>query len=100
MKVSIRQDFIKRKRLDYIYPLWVYYKAIYVNKTSTDDERLVAQSYLTYLSNEISPIVSCINYSVVSGGSRSVMRKFGRNRHVVRDMARRGILPGYYKAVW
>jgi small subunit ribosomal protein S14 len=102
MKINIRHDKKLRKTLDATRVEWVNTRATYRSrmKSVTKNQRYKAHRLRQkmFKSNGSSTIV--VNYCVRTGEPRSIMSKFGRNRHIVRDIARRGKLPGVVKSSW
>lgn len=65
----------------------------------TLDERMEARAALSLLPADSSP-TRVKNRCQITGRSHAYIRKFGVCRHVLRDMAHAGFLPGVTKASW
>ena len=69
-------------------------------KTSTDyNERLEIAKKLARLPKNSSP-VRHRNRCWATGRSRAYYRDFGLSRHVLREMAHEGLIPGLTKSSW
>ena len=67
--------------------------------TTTPDERAVLIKKLQELPRD-SATVRLHNRCLVTGRPRGFFRQFGLSRHVLREMAHEGLLPGVTKASW
>ena len=74
-------------------------KEIIRRTSGTPDERAAAVSALQRLPRDSSP-VRVRNRDAVDGRPRGHLRTFGLSRVRVRELARRGELPGVFKASW
>ena len=70
-----------------------------VKETQTLDDIFVVQKKLQRLPANSSPI-RLRNRCWKTGRSRGFYRDFGLSRHVIREMAHDGMLPGVIKASW
>jgi ribosomal protein S14 len=93
---------IKRRKLfgNGMGNIWTIHKALYRSKLVDSDKRIYAHKVLRdIMSNACTPNI-IVKYCVLTGSSRSVIGTFRRNRHIVREMAIYGKLPGVRKASW
>ncbi|MES2345216.1 MAG: 30S ribosomal protein S14 [Chlamydiota bacterium] len=74
-------------------------KAIILDMTKNDDDRLAAQNTLNKMSKNSSP-VRLRNRCQITGRSRGFLRKFKLSRLCFREMANSGLIPGIVKASW
>ncbi|AWG98095.1 30S ribosomal protein S14 [Rhodococcus ruber Chol-4] len=74
-------------------------KEIVRRPSSTDAQRLAAQTALQRLPRDASP-VRLRNRDAADGRPRGHLRKFGLSRVRVRELAHRGELPGVHKSSW
>ncbi|MGW4015240.1 30S ribosomal protein S14 [Rhodococcus ruber] len=74
-------------------------KEIVRRPSSTDEQRLAAQTALQRLPRDASP-VRLRNRDAADGRPRGHLRKFGLSRVRVRELAHRGELPGVHKSSW
>ena len=98
--MKIGSDKVIRKSVDKTHASWVIHKATYRSKLATESERQIAHEARIKLSKQSGSPNIVVNTCVLTGETRSILSKFGRNRHLVRDIARRGKLPGIIKASW
>ena len=69
------------------------------SKALSFEEKLVYQQKLQKLPRNSSP-TRLVRRCPVTGRSKSVYRFFNLSRHVIREMAYSGLLPGVVKASW
>ena len=74
-------------------------KAILKNPETTDEEFYKAQSKLTKMPKNSSPI-RARNRCSVTGRPRAFLRKFGLSRITFRELATQGKIPGVTKSSW
>jgi small subunit ribosomal protein S14 len=74
-------------------------KAIVLDMTKSDEDRLTAQNTLNKMSKNSSP-VRLRNRCQLTGRSRGFLRKFKLSRLCFREMANSGLIPGIVKASW
>ncbi|MFU8797161.1 MAG: 30S ribosomal protein S14 [Gammaproteobacteria bacterium] len=74
-------------------------KATIKSITSSDEERILAQQQLQKLPRDANPVRQR-NRCRITGRARSVTRKFGLGRSMLRLLAMRGEIPGITKASW
>jgi small subunit ribosomal protein S14 len=74
-------------------------KAIWLDTTRSPEEREHAARLLRKLPRDSSP-TRLRNRCSLTGRPRGYYRKFGISRIALRDLARRGELPGVIKASW
>ena len=74
-------------------------KEIVRRPSSTDAQRLAAQTALQRLPRDASP-VRLRTRDAADGRPRGHLRKFGLSRVRVRELAHRGELPGVHKSSW
>lgn len=74
-------------------------KAIVLDLTKSDEDRLAAQVALNKMSKNSSP-VRLRNRCQMTGRSRGFLRKFKLSRLSFREMALHGYIPGVVKASW
>lgn len=70
-----------------------------IKQAQTLEERAVLIKKLQKLPRDSSP-VRLHNRCLVTGRPRGFFRQFGLSRHVLREMAHEGLLPGVTKASW
>lgn len=75
------------------------YKAIVLDMTKSDEDRLAAQTALNKMSKNSSP-VRLRNRCQMTGRSRGFLRKFKLSRLCFREMANSGLIPGVVKSSW
>lgn len=68
-------------------------------KAETQEEKLELHRQLQRLPRSSSP-TRLRNRCWVTGRSRGYYRDFGLSRHVIREMAHQGLLPGVVKSSW
>ena len=74
-------------------------KAIIDDSSKTDEERYEARLKLQQLPRDASPTRQR-NRCAITGRSRGVFSKFGLGRMKLRELARKGEIPGMTKASW
>ncbi|MGB0272261.1 MAG: 30S ribosomal protein S14 [Opitutales bacterium] len=74
-------------------------KAILANPETSDEEFYKAQSKLSKLPKNSSPI-RARNRCSVTGRPRAFIRKFGLSRITFRELASQGKIPGVTKSSW
>lgn len=74
-------------------------KAMITDQLKTDEERYQARLALQQLPRNANPTRQR-NRCAVTGRPRGVYSKFGLTRHIVREMAMKGEIPGITKASW
>lgn len=74
-------------------------KAIVLDLTKSDEERMIAQASLNKLPRNSSP-VRLRNRCQLTGRSRGFLRKFKLSRLSFREMANSGQIPGVVKSSW
>jgi small subunit ribosomal protein S14 len=74
-------------------------KAIVLDLTKSDEERMIAQASLNKLPRNSSP-VRLRNRCQLTGRSRGFLRKFKLSRLSFREMANSGQIPGIVKSSW
>ena len=74
-------------------------KATIKNVNATDEERWAAMLKLQSLPRNSSPI-RLRNRCAITGRPRGYFRDFGLSRHVLREYASQGLLPGVTKSSW
>lgn len=74
-------------------------KAMIADQLKTDEERYQARLALQQLPRNANPTRQR-NRCAVTGRPRGVYSKFGLTRHIVREMAMKGEIPGITKASW
>lgn len=70
-----------------------------IRETSSLEEKLVLHRQLQKLPPNSAP-VRLHNRCVVTGRPRGFFRDFGLSRHVLREYALQGLLPGVVKSSW
>ena len=85
----VKQKWEKRQQL----------KAIVIDLTKSEEDRLAAQISLNKLPKNSSP-VRLRNRCQFTGRARGYLRKFKMSRLCFREMANKGLLPGVVKASW
>jgi|TARA_R110001592_G_scaffold171529_1_gene409926 small subunit ribosomal protein S14 len=74
-------------------------KAILNDVNASDDEKWEAQVKLQKMPRDASPVRQQ-NRCKITGRPHGVYRKFGMCRHMLREAAMRGDVPGLTKASW
>jgi small subunit ribosomal protein S14 len=74
-------------------------KAIVIDLSKTDEERMAAQHALGKMPRNSSP-VRLRNRCQLTGRARGVLRQFRLSRLAFREMANMGLIPGIVKASW
>lgn len=69
------------------------------NSATSQQQRLVLHRQIQQLPRNSAP-TRLRNRCWVTGRSRGVYRDFGLSRHVIREMAHTGLLPGVVKSSW
>ena len=75
------------------------YRRIIRSPSSSDGERIAAQTKLQALPRDASP-VRLRNRCSISGRPHGYYRKFGLSRNKLRESTMRGEIPGLSKASW
>jgi len=75
------------------------YRRLIRSPSSTDEERIAAQTKLQALPRDASP-VRLRNRCAISGRAHGFYRKFGLGRNMLRESTMRGEIPGLSKASW
>lgn len=70
-----------------------------MKKSSFLEEKLTIQRKLQQLPRNSSP-VRLRNRCLITGRARGYYKDFGLSRHVLREMAHQGFLPGITKSSW
>jgi small subunit ribosomal protein S14 len=83
MKYSKKRDFLKKQ----------------IKEASSLKEKLTLHRKLQQLPRNSAP-VRLHNRCLITGRSRGYYRHFGLSRHLLREMAHEGLLPGVTKASW
>lgn len=87
-KKLVSQNAVKRKNIK-----------LKLKKTTCFIEQLNVQQKLQKLPRNSSPIRKR-NRCWLTGRSRGYLRIFGLSRHVIREMAHNGLIPGLKKSSW
>ncbi len=69
------------------------------NSATSQQQRLVLHRQIQQLPRNSAP-TRLRNRCWVTGRSRGVYSDFGLSRHVIREMAHKGLLPGVVKSSW
>nr|AYQ95039.1 ribosomal protein S14 [Palmellopsis texensis] len=98
-KKSLIQRELKRQRLVMRYAKKRSQLKEEIKKASSLKEKLTLHRKLQQLPRNSSP-VRLHNRCLVTGRPKGYYRDFGLSRHVLREMALEGFLPGIKKASW
>nr|AIT93524.1 ribosomal protein S14 [Prasiolopsis sp. SAG 84.81] len=98
-KKSIIEREKKRQRLVIKYLQKRYTLKIKMQKAEFLQEKLEIQRKLQQLPRNSSP-VRLRNRCLITGRARGYFKDFGLSRHVLREMAHQGFLPGITKSSW
>nr|YP_010700233.1 ribosomal protein S14 [Euglena deses]WCH63377.1 ribosomal protein S14 [Euglena deses] len=98
-KKSIIERQKKREKLVKKYSLLRNDLKMKIKKTKSFEEKLVYYSKIQKLPRDSSN-ARIINRCIITGRARGYYRTFGLSRHVLRDMAHYGLLPGVTKSSW
>jgi small subunit ribosomal protein S14 len=98
-KKSIIEREKKRQRLVIKHLSKRYSLKIKMRKAESLQEKLEIQRKLQQLPRNSSP-VRLRNRCLITGRSRGYFKDFGLSRHVLREMAHQGFLPGITKSSW
>ncbi len=98
-KKSIIEREKKRQRLVIKYLKKRYELKIQMKQSEFLEEKLIIQRKLQQLPRNSSPI-RLRNRCLITGRSRGYYKDFGLSRHVLREMAHEGFLPGITKSSW
>ena len=98
-KKSIIEREKKRQRLVIKYLKKRYELKIEMKQSGFLEEKLIIQRKLQQLPRNSSP-VRLRNRCLITGRSRGYYKDFGLSRHVLREMAHEGFLPGITKSSW
>lgn len=98
-KKSIIEREKKRQRLVIKHLPKRYILKIKMRKAEFLQEKLEIQRKLQQLPRNSSP-VRLRNRCLITGRSRGYFKDFGLSRHVLREMAHQGFLPGITKSSW
>lgn len=74
-------------------------KAVIIDPTSSDEERLEAVAKLAAMPRDASP-TRMRNRCAITGRPRGYYRKFGLGRNKLREATMKGEIPGLRKASW
>ena len=74
-------------------------RAVADDKSADDTERLIARLKMAELPRNANP-TRVRNRCMVTGRSRSVYRKFGLSRIMIRELGNSGLIPGLTKSSW
>jgi small subunit ribosomal protein S14 len=96
---SMIQRELKRQRLVMKYAKKRETLKELIKKASSLKEKLVLHRKLQQLPRNSSS-VRLHNRCLVTGRSKGYYRDFGLSRHVLREMAHQGLLPGVHKSSW
>lgn len=98
-KKSILEREKKRQRLVIKHLSKRYSLKMEMRKAESLQEKLEIQRKLQQLPRNSSP-VRLRNRCLITGRSRGYFKDFGLSRHVLREMAHQGFLPGITKSSW
>ena len=98
-KKSIIEREKKRQQLVIKYLQKRHYLKIRMKKAEFLQEKLEIQRELQKLPRNSSP-VRLRNRCLITGRARGYFKDFGLSRHVLREMAHQGFLPGITKSSW
>ena len=98
-KKSIIEREKKRQRLVIKYLKKRHELKIEMKQSEFLEEKLIIQRKLQQLPRNSSP-VRLRNRCLITGRSRGYYKDFGLSRHVLREMAHEGFLPGITKSSW
>nr|AKZ21083.1 ribosomal protein S14 [Prasiola crispa] len=98
-KKSIIEREKKRQRLVIKHLSKRYSLKMEMRKAESLQEKLEIQRKLQQLPRNSSP-VRLRNRCLITGRSRGYFKDFGLSRHVLREMAHQGFLPGITKSSW
>jgi small subunit ribosomal protein S14 len=98
-KKSMIERELKRQRLVMKYAIKRETLKLQIKQTSVLKEKLMLQRKLQQLPRD-SATVRLHNRCLVTGRPKGYYRNFGLCRHVLREMAHQGLLPGVKKASW
>ena len=98
-KKSIIEREKKRQRLVIKHLSKRYSLKMEMRKAESLQEKLEIQRKLQKLPRNSSP-VRLRNRCLITGRSRGYFKDFGLSRHVLREMAHQGFLPGITKSSW
>lgn len=98
-KKSIIEREKKRQRLVIKHLSKRYSLKMEMRKAESLQEKLEIQRKLQQLPRNSSP-VRLRNRCLITGRSRGYSKDFGLSRHVLREMAHQGFLPGITKSSW
>ena len=74
-------------------------RAVADDKSADDTDRLMARLKMAELPRNANP-TRVRNRCMVTGRSRSVYRKFGLSRIMIRELGNSGLIPGLTKSSW
>nr|AYQ94921.1 ribosomal protein S14 [Microspora sp. UTEX LB472] len=97
-KCMIQRE-LKRQRLVMKYAKKREYLKLEIKKSSSLKEKLSLHRQLQQLPRNSAP-VRLHNRCLITGRSKGYYRHFGLSRHLLREMAHEGLLPGVTKASW
>lgn len=98
-KKSMIQRELKRQRLVMKYAKKREVLKQEIKQASSLKEKLVLHRKLQQLPRNSAP-VRLHNRCMITGRPKGYFRNFGLSRHVLREMAHEGLLPGVRKASW
>ncbi len=98
-KKSVIQREKKRQKLVIKYLEKRHSLKLQMKQTSFLEEKLNIQRKLQQLPRNSSPI-RLHNRCMITGRARGYFKDFGLSRHVLREMAHQGFLPGITKSSW
>lgn len=98
-KKSMIQRELKRQRLVMKYAIKRKTLKQQIKQTSFLKEKLMLQRELQQLPRS-SSAVRLHNRCLLTGRPKAYYRHFGLSRHVLREMAHQGLLPGVQKSSW
>nr|QUO98966.1 ribosomal protein S14 [Oedogonium crispum]QUO98992.1 ribosomal protein S14 [Oedogonium crispum] len=98
-KISLIQREFKRQRLVLKYEKKRTFLKKEIQRTPSLKQKLQFHRVLQQLPRN-SASVRLHNRCLVTGRSRGYYRDFGLSRHVLREMAHQGLLPGVIKSSW
>ena len=90
---------LKRQRLVMKYAEKRKYLKTQIKESSSLKEKLSLHRQLQQLPRNSAP-VRLHNRCLITGRSKGYYRHFGLSRHLLREMAHEGLLPGVKKASW
>jgi small subunit ribosomal protein S14 len=98
-KKSMIQRELKRQRLVMKYAKKREFLKQQINKSESLKEKLMLHRKLQELPKNSSP-VRLHNRCMITGRPKGYYRDFGLSRHLLREMAHQGLLPGVQKSSW